>query len=130
MSSSNQTIQTRVVTEKGKADVQFRDSDTCSWEPEIELSFKHSGKALFILALDVETEPYVFYGAFQTVLEGGSPDTNWDFAINGKGNTITFTNDCKNKQTIGIRLALIPRDAENPDDSIISADPKIKNEPD
>jgi hypothetical protein len=50
--------------------------------------------------------------------------------INGAGNTLTFNNDCKHEQNIDIKLCLIPRDDDNPLDLLVSADPKIKNQPD
>lgn len=123
------TVQTRVETVCGEDVVQFYDSFAKKWEQEIVIAFNTSGMAIFTLDTDVQTEPYVFFGALQQVKEDSSPDTNWDFTINGEGNIIVFTNDCKNKQNIDVRLTLIKRDAEDIDNAVISADPRFKNVP-
>ncbi|MFT6896819.1 MAG: hypothetical protein ACJA13_001223 [Paraglaciecola sp.] len=130
MFPSIQTTKTRVSTINGKNVVQFFNSQTDLWEQDIALTFTTSGMAIFTLDTDVAAEPYVFFGALQQVAQGSTPDTNWDFLINGEGNSITFTNNCSNTQDIDIRLTLIKRDAEDLDNAIISADPRIKNVPD
>jgi hypothetical protein len=124
------TVETRVETVDGKDVVQFCNPETKQWEQDITLTYTCSGMAIFTLDTDDATEPYVFFGALQQVPRGSSPDTNWDFVINGEGNIITFTNNCKNKQNIGIKLTLIKRDAEDLVNALISADPIFKNRPD
>lgn len=123
------TVQTRVAIVDGQDVVQFYNTFEKDWQQEITINFDSAGMAIFTLDTDMNHEPYVFFGALQQVTEGSTPDTNWDFTINGAGNIITFTNDCKNIQEIDIRLTLIKRDAENLDNAVISADPKLKNSP-
>ena len=123
------TVQTRVKKVADKHIVQFYNTFSNEWEADIELTFTTSGMAIFTLDTDGDVEPYVFFGALQQVPEDGTPDTNWDFVINGEGNIISFTNSCKNTQNIAVRLTLVPWNAENIDDAIISADPRIRNQP-
>jgi hypothetical protein len=129
MFPSIQTTKTRVETLNCIDTVQFFDDETSQWESDITLTFTTSGVALFTLDTDVSVEAYVFFGAIQQVKENCQPDTNWDFVINGEGNIMTFTNNCKNTQSIDIRLTLIKIGAETLDNAIISADPRIKNKP-
>jgi hypothetical protein len=122
---------TRVVINKGsKPVVEFYNYKQDLWEEEITLDFNRQGMAIFTLNTDDTAEPYIFFGALQKTENGCNPDTNWDFVINGAGNTLTFNNDCKHEQNIDIKLCLIPRDDDNPLDLLVSADPKIKNKPD
>ena len=117
------TVQTRVTTLRGQHVVEFYNTFS-------ELTFTSSGMVIFTLDTDCTLEPYVFFGALQQVPKDSTPDTNWDFVINGEGNIISFTNSCKNAQEIAVRLTLVPSNAEDIDDAIISADPRIKNKPD
>jgi len=124
------TVQTRVTTLRGQHVVEFYNTFSEEWEADIELTFTSSGMVIFTLDTDCTLEPYVFFGALQQVPKDSTPDTNWDFVINGEGNIISFTNSCKNAQEIAVRLTLVPSNAEDIDDAIISADPRIKNKPD
>jgi hypothetical protein len=122
---------TRVVINKGsKPVVEFYNYNQGLWEEEITLNFNRQGMAIFTLNTDNTQEPYIFFGALQKTEDGCNPDTNWDFMINGAGNTLSFNNDCKHEQNIEIKLCLIPQGDENPLDRLISADPMIKNKPD
>ena len=123
------TVQTRVATLEGQHVVEFYNTFSKEWKADIELTFTSSGVAIFTFNINDMEEPYVFFGALQKVPKDGTPDTNWDFVINGEGNIISFTNSCKNAQVIGVRLTLVPWNAEDIHDAIISADPKLKNEP-
>jgi hypothetical protein len=124
-------IKTRVFTKKDtKSVVQFYDVTENLWREEITLEFNRQGMAIFVLNTDDTAEPYIFFGAYQKTVNDCNLDTSWDVMINGEGNTITFNNDCKHKQTIEIKLCLIPRDDEDPLKQLISADPRIVNKPD
>ena len=124
-------IKTRIViNKKSKPVVEFYNDNRGLWEKNITLDFKRNGMIIFTLNTDNTQEPYIFFGALQKTKHGCTPDTNWDFAITGAGKTLSFNNDCKHKQKIGIRLYLIPRGDENLSDKLISADPMIKNQPD
>lgn len=125
-----QIIKTRVANIKSNPTVEFYNSDSEGWEKDITLTYTSSGMAIFTLDTDLYEEPYVFFGALQQVQDGGNPDTNWDFVINGEGNIMTFTNACENNQNIDVRLTLVTRNAEDLDNAIISADPRFKNVPD
>lgn len=122
---------TRVITPpNGTPFIQFYNNKTKVWENDVTLNFKRSGMAIFKLSLDRTQEPYIFFGALQNTTCGSNPDTNWDFMINGAGNIICFHNNCNNKQDISIRLTLIPRGESNIADAQVSADPKLRNQPD
>jgi hypothetical protein len=131
MFSKIEKTKTRVVINKGsKPVVEFYNYKQNLWEEEITLNFNRQGMAIFTLNTDDTAEPYIFFGALQKTEDGCNPDTNWDFMINGAGNTLSFNNDCKHKQNIDIKLCLIPRGDNNPLDLLVSADPKIRNWPD
>ena len=124
-------IKTRVFKrEDNKPVAQFKNARKDLWEEEITLDFNRQGMAIFTLDTDDKKEPYIFSGAYQKTEDDCTPDTNWDVMIKGAGNTLIFNNDCKNEQTIEIKLCLIPRNDENPLKQLVSADPKIKNQPD
>ncbi|WP_133471701.1 DP-EP family protein [Paraglaciecola marina] len=126
------TTRTRVYTDEDDNNpvVQFYNSQDDTWEKDITLDFNRAGIAVFTLNMDPQKEKYIFFGALQKTECGSSPDTNWDFKINVAGNTISFNNDCKNEQQIDIKLTLIPRDSEEVEDVLISADPRLRNQPD
>jgi len=124
-------IKTRVViNEKSKPVVEFYNHKTKLWDNEITLNFTRQGMAIFTLNANDTQEPYIFLGALQKTEDGCNPDTNWGFMINGAGNILSFNNDCKHEQNIVIRLSLIRRGDDNPSDVLVSADPKIRNQPD
>jgi hypothetical protein len=126
-----ENTKTRVVIKKGaKPVVEFYNDKQDLWGEEITLTFNRQGMAIFTLNANEIKEPYIFFGALQKTENGlVHLDTNWDFMINGAGNTLTFNNDCKHKENIDIRLSLIPQGDVKPLDRLVSADPKIKNRP-
>ncbi|TDF36369.1 DP-EP family protein [Alteromonadaceae bacterium M269] len=127
MSAQVQTVKTRVSTINNKPVVQFYNADTGAWETDVTLTFTQEGKAKFSLE---EDSSYIFFGALQCTSTGATPDTGWDFKVTQSGNMIKFNNSCQNKQNIDIKLTLIPRGEIELKDAIISADPKIRNQPD
>ena len=128
---TSQTVNTRVESVNNVPQVEFQDPSTNQWGTEITVTCNEAGTVTFNLEPGNIQQSYIFFGATQKITEEptGSSDTDWSFTISNHGTNIVFTSNDTLNQTIGIKLALIPKNSDNLANDVISADPRIKNVP-